>query len=220
MNSKNRGFTLIELMIAMAVGMVVLGAVYALVNVQSKQLQNNEQIAELHQNARMALEMMVREISMAGYNQTTSPTITAVPRCTDASWYPYGTCAGITYVATSYIGVTADLNGNGSVTTDSSNPSENIWYYMYWSGSGLVLGRWSNGTLSPVVDNIEDLSLQYYNASGALTWVRENMRKVKITLRFHTAKPDPSYTDPTYGDHYRRYTLSSFAVPRNLALSN
>jgi len=46
-----------------------------------------------------------------------------------------------------------------------------------------------------------------------------NIQRVKITIVIRTAKVDPNYTDATYGDHYRRYTLSSFAYPRNLALA-
>ena len=42
-------------MIAMAVGMVVLGAVYALFTAQSKHLANQEQLTEMHQNARIAM---------------------------------------------------------------------------------------------------------------------------------------------------------------------
>ena len=63
----NRGFTLIELMIAMAVGLVLLGAMYGVFTMHNKTFGNQEQIAEMQQNARAAMDMMTRELRMAGF---------------------------------------------------------------------------------------------------------------------------------------------------------
>ena len=62
-----RGFTLLELLIAMVVGLVVLGAVYAVFTMQNTQFSNQESQTEMQQNARIAIEMMTREIGLAGY---------------------------------------------------------------------------------------------------------------------------------------------------------
>ena len=225
MNTNDRGFTLVELMIAMVVGMVVLGAVYALFTAQSKHLATQEQLAELHQNARAAMDIMVREISMAGYNQTTAPaTITAVNRCTGTTTASNTPCAGITNAAADTIGFVADINGNGDTTAGEANPSENIAYDRYHSETSPAgvysLGRTSNGSKQPVIEYLDLLSFSYHEANGNVTANLANIRRVKITIVTRTAKVDPNYTDATYGDHYRRYTLSSFAFPRNLALGN
>lgn len=225
MNTNDRGFTLVELMIAMVVGMVVLGAVYALFTAQSKHLATQEQLAELHQNARAAMDIMVREISMAGYNQTTAPaTITAVNRCTGTTTASNTPCAGITNAAADTIGFVADINGNGNTTAGEANPSENIAYDRYHSETSPAgvysLGRTSNGSKQPVIEYLDLLSFSYHEANGNVTANLANIRRVKITIVTRTAKVDPNYTDATYGDHYRRYTLSSFAFPRNLALGN
>jgi type IV pilus assembly protein PilW len=226
MHTNDRGFTLVEILIAMAVGMIVLGAIYALFTVQSKYLTNQEQLTELHQNARAAMDMMVREISMAGYNQTTAPaTIAAVPRCTNALVAAGTRCVGITNAAATAISFTADLNGNGDTTAGSSNPNENIVYDVYTSSGIPALGRTSNGTKQPVVEYVQSLDFKYYVPDGEAIPANEtsnlaNIRRVKITIVTRTAKEDLNYTDATYGDHYRRYTLSAFAFPRNLALVN
>ncbi len=225
MNTNDRGFTLVELMIAMVVGMVVLGAVYALFTAQSKHLATQEQLAELHQNARVAMDIMVREISMAGYNQTTAPaTITAVNRCTGTTTASNTPCAGITNAAADTIGFVADINGNGNTTAGTANPSENIAYDRYHSETSPAgvysLGRTSNGSKQPVIEYLDLLSFSYHEANGNVTANLANIRRIKITIVTRTAKVDPNYTDATYGDHYRRYTLSSFAFPRNLALAN
>ena len=225
MNTNDRGFTLVELMIAMVVGMVVLGAVYALFTAQSKHLATQEQLAELHQNARAAMDIMVREISMAGYNQTTDPaTITAVNRCTGTTTASNTPCAGITNAAADTIGFVADINGNGNTTAGEANPSENIAYDRYHSETSPAgvysLGRTSNGSKQPVIEYLDLLSFSYHEANGNVTANLANIRRVKITIVTRTAKVDPNYTDAASGDHYRRYTLSSFAFPRNLALGN
>ena len=224
MNTDDRGFSLVELMIAMAVGLIVLGAVYALFTAQSKHLDTQEQIAELHQNARVAMDIMVREITMAGYNQTTDPaTIMAVNRCTGTTTASNAPCAGITNAAADTIGFVTDVNGNGDTTAGSSNPNENIAYDRYHSETSPAgvysLGRTSNGSKQPVIEYLDLLSFSYHDADGNVTANLANIRRVKITIVARTAKEDPNFTDATYGDHYRRYTLSAFAFPRNLALS-
>ena len=225
MNTNDSGFTLVELLIAMAVGLIVLGAVYALFTVQSKHLATQEQLAELHQNARVAMEIMVREISMAGYNQTTNPATIPVPRCTNALVAAGTPCVGITNAAVNAISFATDLNGNGNTTAGEAN--ENIVYDRYHSETSPAgvysFGRSSNNSKQPVVEYVESLDFKYYPADGEAipaneTAILKDIRRVKITIVTRTAKVDPNYTDATYGDHYRRYTLSSFAFPRNLEL--
>ena len=224
MDANDRGFSLIELLIAAAVGLIVLAAVSALFSVQSKHFAESEIIAELHQNARIAMDMMVREISMAGYNQPTNPATTPVPRCTNALVTAGTSCVGITTTGitnagTDNIRFSTDLNGNGAITANSSNPNENIVYDVYTSDGVQALGRTSNGERNPVVNHVEDLNFKYFPEEGTdPTTDREEIRRVKIVIRVRSSRPDPNYTDATYGDHYRRYTLSSFAFLRNLAL--
>lgn len=217
MNLDDKGFTLVELMISMLVGLVVLGAAYTLFTVQSSHLTNQAQLASAYQNARIAIEMMCREISMAGYNQTTSPSITAMSHCTNALIADGTPCAGITSASANAISFTADLNGNGNATSDSTNPNENITYSLYSPSGGVQsLGRTSNGTTNPVVEYVEALNFTYENISGSNATELSEIRRVKITIRTRSATEDINYTDPTYGDHYHRYTLTSYAIPRNL----
>ena len=230
MDANDKGFSLIELLIAAAVGLIVLAAVSALFSIQSKHFAESEIIAELHQNARIAMDMMVREISMAGYNQLsiltiqTSPGTSPVDRCTNALVAAGTPCVGITTTGitnagTDNIRFSADLNGNGAITANSSNPNENIVYDVYTSDGVQALGRTSNGERNPVVNHVEDLNFKYFPEEGTdPTTDREEIRRVKIVIRVRSSRPDPNYTDATYGDHYRRYTLSSFAFLRNLAL--
>ncbi len=62
------GFSLIELLIAMAIGLVVLGAMYSVFTIQNKTFGSQEQYVEMQQNVRAAMDMISREIRMAGYD--------------------------------------------------------------------------------------------------------------------------------------------------------
>jgi len=215
MDANDRGFTLIELLIAMAVGLIVLGAVYAVFTVQNKQLANQEQLTEIHQNARIAMEMMVHEISMAGYNQTTAPaTITAVNRCTGTT--TASNCAGITNAAANTISFAADINGDGDIT----DSNEHITYYLDTSDGALKRKSTLSAYGQPVVENVESLNFIYYDGATPpnTTANLANIRSVKITIVVRTAKDDPGYTDPTSGHHHHHYTLSSSCVLENLGL--
>lgn len=226
MDTKASGFTLIELLIAAAVGLIVLAAVSALFSVQSKHFAESEIIAELHQNVRIAMDMMVREISMAGYNQLSitaaSTGTTPVPRCTNALVTAGTPCVGITTTGitsagTASISFLADRTPDGG-DGDIADADENIVYDVYTSDGVQALGRTSNGVKNPVVNHVEYLNFKYFKEDGSTPTDRQDIQRVKIEIRVRSSRPDPNYTDATYGDHYRHYTLSSFAFLRNLAL--
>jgi type IV pilus assembly protein PilW len=189
------GFTLTELMVAMAIGMVVLASVAGTFRAQTRQNKAEEEISQLHQNVRGALDLMSRELMQAGYKA------------------PGGTVTGVTYNATQLL-IQADINGNGSI--DTSNTS--LEYLIYTRNSGtnqLTRQLGSSGTPEVVADNITQCDFTYKDASDATTTTSASIRKVTITITGRTAKPDPSYT--TNGG-YRTYQLSADITPPNLAL--
>jgi prepilin-type N-terminal cleavage/methylation domain-containing protein len=61
------GFTLTELLITMAISGVIMGAIVSTFIVQRRSYAMQEQITEMVQNVRTAMDMMVREVRMAGY---------------------------------------------------------------------------------------------------------------------------------------------------------
>jgi type IV pilus assembly protein PilW len=68
---KNKsGFTLIELLMAMVTGIIVLAGIYAAFNSQQKIHTNESQVVDAEQNVRGAAHFMVREIRLAGMDQT------------------------------------------------------------------------------------------------------------------------------------------------------
>ncbi len=64
--SKTRGFTLIEMLVAMAIGLIVLGSAVSLFSKAVSLSFMVTQRAEMQQNGRSALDMMAKDISLAG----------------------------------------------------------------------------------------------------------------------------------------------------------
>ena len=61
------GLTLIELLVAMVLSFIIIGAVYGTFTSQQKTYTIQDQVAEAQQNARMAMNILMRDIRMTGY---------------------------------------------------------------------------------------------------------------------------------------------------------
>jgi type IV pilus assembly protein PilW len=200
-NDRASGFTLMELLVSMSIGMVVLAALAKTFTVQSRQNTAEEQIAQMQGNARAALDLMVREIQMAKYN----PAGTA-----------FSSAYGVTYSA-SQLEVKADMNGDGTIST-SSGSVEDIIYARDAVNNYITRKLGSTGTAEIVADNISAFTFAYYDANGSAVTSSGNsgnIRKVTINITARTAKPDPSYTS---NSGYRTYQISADITPPNMAL--
>ena len=62
----NRGFTLFELMIALAISAVLVGGVYGIFITQQQVYVRQDQVVGVQQDARAALTIMARDIRMTG----------------------------------------------------------------------------------------------------------------------------------------------------------
>ena len=195
--SSQQGFTLIEMLIALAIGSLLLSSIYAFYINQKRVYDVREQVAEMQQNARGGLALMVREVRMAGYNPTGAAGM------------------GIIAATASTIRIAMDLNGDG----DTNDSDEDLTYSLYDSGADgdLDLGRKpAGGQNTPVAENIESLSLLYTLADGSTTATPAHpgqIRLVRAWLTARTAKPDARHT--ANGGH-RTYTLTSVITPRNV----
>ena len=74
MNSKisGRGFTLVELLIAMAVSGILMTGVYSAFKTQQDSYLAQEQVAEVQQNMRASMDFITRDLRMAGFDPTES----------------------------------------------------------------------------------------------------------------------------------------------------
>ena len=135
--SRRQGFSLVELLVAMAITGVVMAAVFKVYTTQQDSYLIQEQIAEMQQNGRTAKYVMTREIRMAGYDP-----MAAVPPFGFVSAYGDST------------NFTMDIVGeDGAVTV----PGDNITYAV----SDGKLERDEGSGNQVVVENIEAVGFAY-----------------------------------------------------------
>jgi type IV pilus assembly protein PilW len=191
--NKESGFTLIELLIAMTIGLIILTALSSTFLMQRKIYDVQEQIVEMVQTARAAMDMMTREIRMAGYDPTGSANATIVS------------------TTSSSINFTLDKTDDaetGPSDGDTGDSNENITYSLYTEDSIQKLGRKSNvgANNQPVAEHVQSLEFQYWDKNGVLLATPvpvADVRRIEVAIEVRTAKPDSDYT-PNGG--YRTYT--------------
>lgn len=84
-SQKQRGFTLIELMVAAGVFLVLCGAAFGLLGVSQKSYQSQSQLLNSFQEARLGLDQIVRDVNISGYPSATSFSILPPPPATYAA---------------------------------------------------------------------------------------------------------------------------------------
>lgn len=183
-----RGFTLIEILIAMALGAAVMAAIVDTFITQRKSYDLQEQLSEMIQSARISMDMLSRDVRMAGYNPA-GASFDAIP-----------------YEATK-LEARADRNGDG----DPDDPDETIAYFYDATTRQII--REANGSQQPLAENITDFTFQYLNQAGNVASTAAEIYQIQVSLTARTADFDPHY--PNNGG-YRTYTLTSFITPRNI----
>jgi len=182
------GFTLIELLAGILISGVLLAALYCVFSSQQNAFSAQEQLAEMNQNIRAALDLMTREVRLAGYKTST------------------GTFNGIQTASTSTIRILADLDQNGNTL----GANEDITYFF--NSGALQICR--NGVSLPIADNITNLSFTYTLTDGSTTSAPGNpadIQKVRISISARTTHRDRGT------GAYRTVTLTTDVTPRNLA---
>lgn len=196
LENQEHGFTVTELLIAMAVGGVLFAAVVSTFVLQDKSYDVQEQVTEMVQTTRAAMDMIGREIRMAGYD-------------------PTGACFdGVPYSATQ-LQIGADLRGtkpNDPPDGDTDDSNENIIYS--YDSKNLQIDRNTGGGRQPFAENIQAFSFAYLDRNGSPTTITADIRQIRVTITARTSKRDPGY--PANGG-YRTYTLTCLITPMNLA---
>ena len=192
MVGKAGGFTLVELLVTLGLGMLVLAAVSTTFMGQMRFYSAQAQVNEMEQNARGALDLITRELKMAGYNPA------------GASFN------GVTVSSPTQLQIKADLN---AVSGIQNSTDENITYA--YDNSTLQITRTRGGETAQVLaDNITALTFTCYKADGATTTTTSSeIRQVKVEITARTAKPDPNSNGG-----YRTYVVTATITPINLGL--
>lgn len=190
------GFTLIEMVAALGLSLVTVSAVYTLYVSELRAQLVREDMLEMHQQARVVMDVVGREILMAGYD----------PRGVNIDVDLSNDFLGITYDPGRLM-IKADLNGNGLIA--DHNESINFIYDSLTH----TLRRNTGGGNQPFGENIESFLVEYFDHGGNPTIDSRSIRQVRIAVTARTEDPDLKYV-PNGG--YRTVTLESRLTPRNL----
>ena len=219
-----QGFTIVELLVAMVVSLLALGAIYSTFLNQFKSYQVQEEVAAMQQNIRAAMYHMQREIRMAGCD-------------------PTGLAgAGITAASPTSISFTEDVRGDSTGSAPDGaldDANETITYSL--SDNNLV--RNTGGGDQTVAENIDALNFVYLDSASPpapLAFVSgsipsgnlSQIRSVEITIVARTGRSlRGSSNNMVYynqrgetilgaqNDHYSRKRLTAFINCRNLGLN-
>jgi type IV pilus assembly protein PilW len=153
----DQGFTLVELLVAMAISGVVMAGIYSAYYSQQKSYVTQEQVSAMQQNLRAAMYYMEREIRLAGYDPARSGGF------------------GITDIRLKDIDDNLDVDGDSSLefTIDRDEDGvvgagyETVYYCMYDSpvaapdGKTDLARRYGAGGRQLLAENIEALGFAY-----------------------------------------------------------
>lgn len=212
------GFSLVELFMTVAIMGMVAGAVFTVYRSHQRSHTAQEAVADMQQNIRAAMLVMLRDIREAGCDPTGRAE------------------AGITLATPGVFQFTRDIGGdadhpneaNGSLTDANENvafgfsPADDVGRTGIADAGTASLGRNTGGGFQPIADNIQAIEFRYILRDGTLT-IRPNAAQfpsiigVQISLLARAARPDPDYLDtgsyttaagtvwrPSSPDHFRR----------------
>ena len=211
------GFTLVELLVAMAISLIVMASIGYLYYSQQKSYVAQEQIAAMQQNLRAAMYYMEREIRMAGCD----PTQDANPPTPD-----------IQTAGANTISFTLDITntaGTGNPDGLVDGPNENVTYALADNDGDGDNDLERNSNL--IAENIDALDFVYLDGSGNVTASISQIRSVQITIVAKTGRGDPGFTNnnayfnqqdlvnpilAAQNDSFRRRRLATTIKCRNL----
>lgn len=225
-----KGFTLVELLVSIAVGMVIMLAVYAALQMAQRSSTSVAYKITTQQDVRSVLDLMAMEIRMASYNpsNTSSTWSAASPlACMPNTTTAPATYKGIKSATATGIAVAMDLDSSGvigKVGADneyivySYNGADTITRSVSCGTAEAILG--GTGTNTNVRNATAGLSLfRYFNRldveipATSLPAQIPNIRRILITIVADTEQNDPNTQQP------RRMIYSTNVIVRNHALS-
>lgn len=169
----SKGFTLIELIIAMAMVGLVAGAIFGVFLSSERAYNTQEHTVDAQQRVRVGIDFIAQDLRLAGLD-------------------PLGTgAAGIENAAATDLRFTADLDLDGII--DSGAADQERVTYDWAAGTGTLPGtgtlrrKFNEGTpnetgWTTLIDNVSALAFTYRDADGNVTAVPADIRMVDITM--------------------------------------
>jgi type IV pilus assembly protein PilW len=193
---KNRGFTLVEIMVSMVIVSLVVAGIYAVYTIQQRTYTVQEQVTEMQQKIRSALDFMARDMRMTNYtydnNCQASGIISATSTFFSADychWNEDGNSWELRQI-------TYRLDPNTDNMVGSNNLMRN-----------LTVNRNLPGHTARLAEGVDAIEFCYLNANpdrdpseNPLCMDnpdndRNAIRSVRISMLVRSTFPDPRHTD-------------------------
>lgn len=212
-SNSQKGFTIIEVLVALALAGMATTAIYTTYTSQQRSYVTQQEVSFMQQNLRASMYLLTSELRMAGFDPTGNADAEIVAVTSSPNTIRF----------------TADLDGDGAISTTEGD-GEDVTYALYIEDGKQKLGRKNPTTARAVAENIEVLDLTYLDDDNNTTTDPDEIRSIQITLVAKTDNKSPNYSVPfTYqnlqgatttiaGDGFRRASLSFQINCRNLDL--
>jgi len=182
------GFTVTELVLALAIMMMVMAAMVSLLISLNRVYAAQNVAAGVQQVTRAGINIMTRNIRMAGLNPLKINRI------------------GILEASVNKIRFQQDTNGSGTIETGQN---EDI---AYLSNANNQLIRQKDGNFrsnKSLVDHVKDLTFKYFDRDDEETSILDDIRTVEISL---------TVREPAGKDKFISRTYSTRVICRNLGI--
>ncbi|MEW5974908.1 MAG: prepilin-type N-terminal cleavage/methylation domain-containing protein [Acidobacteriota bacterium] len=203
------GFSLLEVLIALAIFSTVLGLVFSAISESQKISSVGRNESEMQQNMEDVLALMGREIKTIGLNP---------PSSFDAAYLqnpstPKNLVAqGLVEIGPRLLKFQGDINSNGKV--------DYVHYFLSGSAPPFTLNRFAGeiqadgslpgGSPQKLSESVEDFSFKFYNRNGVETSLVADVSSIEVRLRLRSAERDP------FTHQFRTLSRSTRIRPWNL----
>ena len=191
--SDDAGFTLAELVLAMGIMLVVLAAIISLFTSLTRSYTTQNVAAGVQQVTRAGIDIMTRNIRMAGLNPLNINPIGIVEATSNSIRFRY------------------DTDGDGTIDTNATGEDNEDMGYLLNGSNQLI--RQLNGKASTnrsLVDNVDGLTFGYLDANGdTVTTDLDAIRTVVVSL---------TVAEPAGRDLVLSRTYTTRVICRNLNL--
>ena len=224
--NKEHGFSMVELLVALGILSLVMAGVYSLMIQNEKIYQVQLNLSDMQQNARVSLDLMAREIRMAGadptYRAFLDPAVNEAIEAAGASSIevkmdrPYDDeDDGYDISDKNTDNDTEDLNendfGDGFINDDGEHVE-----FSWNSSTGVlfrVLKNHDPNIQQPVADNVTGLAFTYFDDDGNEIADPDNNRddieKIEIAITVRSRDKDLNT------GQYKTFSLSTEVTLRN-----
>jgi prepilin-type N-terminal cleavage/methylation domain-containing protein len=199
---KNRGFSLVELIVAIAIGLIIMFAIYAASEMGRHSSTFVERKVVTQQDVRSALDLMSKEISMVSFNPMQKRAIDKIWKASDCNGEGSQSYKGLQIAKADEILIEMDISGNGLI-----GEKNEIIHYKYDKANNVIQRSTSCGNFEPflggsnaetnVINFTSGIKLfRYYNKAGTELDLDSDqtkipdVRRVEITIAAESANID------------------------------